>query len=109
MLTGSRIILARALRAGGNGAARGGIVRPTLGSRARRSEVLNTPMHEIEPQQWKVTERDFRFGAPLRWERDDVPRLIEFEAAYLKRHGLFLPGEEKRLEAADFEPEAINA
>jgi hypothetical protein len=34
------------------------------------------------------------------------PPIFEAEAVYLKRLGLFLPGEEKRLEPSDFEPEA---
>jgi hypothetical protein len=36
------------------------------------------------------------------------PPLYESEAAYLKRLDLLLPGEEKRLDLADFEPEAVN-
>lgn len=36
------------------------------------------------------------------------PPVFESEAAYLKRHGLFLPGEEKRLTDADFRPEVIS-
>lgn len=36
----------------------------------------------------------------------DPPR-YESQAAYLDRHGLFLPGERRRLTAADFEPETI--
>jgi hypothetical protein len=35
------------------------------------------------------------------------PPTFKSEAAYLRRHGLFLPGEEKRLTSADFEPEAV--
>ena len=34
------------------------------------------------------------------------PPIFESEAAYLERHGLFLPGERKRLRKVDFEPEA---
>ena len=37
---------------------------------------------------------------------EDPPR-YESEAAYLERHGLFLPGEKKRLKKSDFEPESI--
>ncbi|HJU18585.1 MAG TPA: hypothetical protein VJ770_19205 [Stellaceae bacterium] len=33
------------------------------------------------------------------------PPVFESQAAYLDRHGLFLPGERRRLKAADFEPE----
>jgi hypothetical protein len=32
---------------------------------------------------------------------------FESQATYLKRHGLFLPGEERRLRKADWEPELI--
>jgi hypothetical protein len=35
------------------------------------------------------------------------PPLFESEAAYLRRLGLFLPGEERRLDASDFEPTPI--
>ena len=38
---------------------------------------------------------------------DDTPR-FESQAAYLKRHGLFLAGEQRRLRKADWEPEAIS-
>jgi hypothetical protein len=37
---------------------------------------------------------------------DDLP-LFEAQAAYLKRLGLFLPGEARRLSKADYEPEAV--
>lgn len=37
----------------------------------------------------------------------DDPPLYESEAAFLERHGLFLPGERKRLKKADFEPETL--
>jgi hypothetical protein len=37
---------------------------------------------------------------------NDPPR-FESQASYLKRHGLLLPGEAKRLKAADFEPELV--
>jgi hypothetical protein len=37
----------------------------------------------------------------------DDPPLYESEASYLDRCGLFLPGERKRLKAADFEPETL--
>ena len=36
----------------------------------------------------------------------DPPR-YEAQAAYLKRHKLLLPGEERRLAPADFEPEEV--
>lgn len=52
----------------------------------------------------------YEFGIPTLWEdapHDPAkPALFESQAAYLDRHGLFLPGERKRLKAADFEPEA---
>jgi hypothetical protein len=35
------------------------------------------------------------------------PPTFESQAAYLRRHGLFAPGEERRLRAKDFEPETI--
>jgi hypothetical protein len=37
----------------------------------------------------------------------DDPPTFESQAAYLKRHGLFLAGEERRLKKADLEAEAI--
>jgi hypothetical protein len=46
------------------------------------------------------------------WERDapkEPRRRTESQASYLKRHGLFLPGEEKRLKPKDFRPEAVTA
>lgn len=39
----------------------------------------------------------------------DDPPVFESQAAFLGRHGLFLPGEAERLTEADFEPEAIEA
>jgi hypothetical protein len=39
----------------------------------------------------------------------DDPPLYESQAAYLERHGLFLPGERRRLRKADFEPEPVLA
>ncbi len=51
----------------------------------------------------------FTRGIPDSWEGFDKadPPLIESEASYLKRLGLFLPGEEKRLPADAFEPERV--
>ena len=53
---------------------------------------------------------------PLWWKYDaPEPRQrlgessVESEAAYLRRHKLFLPGERKRLRARDFIPEAVDA
>jgi hypothetical protein len=39
----------------------------------------------------------------------DDPPTYESQAAYLERHGLYLPGERRRLTKRDFEPEAIGA
>ncbi|MGO4564807.1 hypothetical protein AB4Z52_07000 [Rhizobium sp. 2YAF20] len=36
-----------------------------------------------------------------------VPAVYESQAAYLERRGLFLPGERKRISAADLEPEVL--
>lgn len=46
------------------------------------------------------------FGVPL--DPNDPPR-YEAQASYLKRHGLLLPGEERRLRPADFEAETVTA
>jgi hypothetical protein len=46
---------------------------------------------------------DFKGVAP---DPDDPP-VFESEAAYLKRHGLLLPGEGSRLTTNDFEPEVL--
>jgi hypothetical protein len=48
----------------------------------------------------------FAYGIADTWvgiDSDDPP-FFESQAAYLKRHGLFMPGEERR---SDFEPETI--
>jgi hypothetical protein len=37
----------------------------------------------------------------------DDPPTLESQAAYLERHGMFLPGEPKRLTDDDFEPESV--
>jgi len=37
----------------------------------------------------------------------DDPPTFESQAAYLKRHGLFMAGEERRLKKADWEAEVI--
>jgi hypothetical protein len=37
----------------------------------------------------------------------DNPPIYESQASYLERHGLFLPGERRRLKPADFEPERV--
>ena len=36
------------------------------------------------------------------------PRLIESQSSFLKRHDLFLEGEERQLTAEDFEPELVD-
>jgi hypothetical protein len=57
-----------------------------------------------------ATSPHWPLGIPTPWETidaDDRPR-FESQAAYLKRYGLFLPGEEERLTAADFEPEVVD-
>ena len=46
---------------------------------------------------------DFEGLAP---DPNDPPK-YESQAAYLQRHGLLLPGELKRLDPADFEPELV--
>lgn len=43
-------------------------------------------------------------GVPI---NPNDPPVFESSAVYLKRHGLFLPGEERRLTPADFEPETV--
>jgi hypothetical protein len=54
----------------------------------------------VRPEYW--------CGMPHYWTRLDPldPPKFEAEASYLKRHRLFLPGEERRLTEADFQPEA---
>ena len=49
------------------------------------------------------------FGIPTGWHEIDAddPPIFESEAAYLKRLGLFLPGEARRLKPADFEPVVV--
>jgi hypothetical protein len=56
---------------------------------------------ELIPCQWK--EGDFK-GKAI---DPDNPPVYESQSSYLKRHNLFVPGEERRLKAKDFEPEAI--
>jgi len=49
------------------------------------------------------------YGIPTMWwgyEEDDPP-CFESTASYLKRHGLFLPDEERELSDEDFEPELV--
>jgi len=70
----------------------------------------------------------FEYGMPSRWLLDDShwtdsgrkqpaayvrfdpahPPTFEAQATYLKRLKLLLPGEERRLKAADFDPESID-
>jgi hypothetical protein len=51
------------------------------------------------------------WGRPEYWETLSSvnPPLFESEAAYLKRLGLLLPGEARRLGKMDYEPECICA
>jgi hypothetical protein len=53
-----------------------------------------------------ATSAAYAYGLPTAWidfDEDDPPT-FESEAAYLKRHGLLMAGEERR---ADFEPVAV--
>src|SRR5881397_1261067 len=47
----------------------------------------------------------FIYGIPARWHSIDPadPPRFESQASYLQRHGLFVPHEEERLSAEDFE------
>jgi hypothetical protein len=60
------------------------------------------------PVDW-ITGEDLHTWPGLMAEPYDPadPPLFEAQAAYLRRHGLFLQGERRRLRAADFEPEAV--
>jgi hypothetical protein len=60
------------------------------------------------PVDW-ITGEDLRVWPKLIAEPYDPadPPLFEAQAEYLRRHGMFLPGERRRLRAADFEPEAV--
>lgn len=51
----------------------------------------------------------YTFGIPDGWEGFNKadPPIFESEASYLKRFGLFLPGEEKRISADAYEPEVL--
>jgi hypothetical protein len=63
-----------------------------------------------EPLGARLYGPECRFGIPLKWVQDPDPRdppAFEAQASYLKRHGLFLPGEEKRLQKADFAPDIV--
>jgi hypothetical protein len=48
----------------------------------------------------------FNTGGVIPVNPDDPPR-FESQASYLRRFGLLLPGEERRLGPSDFEPEVI--
>jgi hypothetical protein len=54
----------------------------------------------------RAVKPSFSYGIPDIWVgiNQDDPPVFESQAAFLKRHGMFLPGEEKR---SDFEPETI--
>ena len=87
----------------------------------RRLGGIGTPSHEC-----LAYKPHYDYGLPAhwvkKWESDyynsegdfegvaidpENPPKYESEAAYLERHALFLPGEKKRLQKADFEPELI--
>lgn len=55
----------------------------------------------------RAVKPSFSFGIPNVWAGidEDDPPVFESQAAYLKRHGLLLAGEERR---ADFEPEVVS-
>jgi hypothetical protein len=55
------------------------------------------------PTIWLTVEHE-QLSAPAFDPAD--PPLFEAEASYLERHGLFLPGERRRLRKADWAPEA---
>lgn len=64
------------------------------------------------PTRW-ITKKDLEgrhgqklSGNPFAYDPCDPP-VFEAQAAYLKRHQLFLPGEAKRLAADDFAPEHV--
>ncbi len=80
---------------------------------------IGTPQHEV-----LCYVPAFAFGIPAGWIDEGLvayygpafkgvaidpedPPLFESHASYLGRHGLFLPGERKRLTKADWEPEAL--
>jgi hypothetical protein len=56
---------------------------------------------------WSDRLRRDRPGFTGRAYHPGDPPTFESQAAYLARHGLFLPGERRRLRKADFEPEAV--
>jgi hypothetical protein len=60
-----------------------------------------TPAHEVQ-----ATGPTFAYGIPTVWvglDEDDPP-IFESQAAYLKRHGLLLDGEERRVQSSFEEP-----
>jgi hypothetical protein len=59
-------------------------------------DIHGAPIGDLYP-------RDFK-GVAI--DPNDPPT-FESQAAYLKRHGLFLAGEERRLKKSDFEPETV--
>ena len=62
---------------------------------------IGVPDYEV-----KCTKPSFSYGIADIWagiDEDDLP-LFESQAAYLKRNGFLLPGEERR---SDFEPDAV--
>lgn len=76
------------------------------GSLERYCEPRRVVGGDGEPAEcWAPTD----WGILNEWVRvnPDDPPLIESQAAYLKRHGLLLRGEAKRLKARDFKPERL--
>lgn len=83
------------------------IAKEGLTIRTDRGGKKSNPVPSFEAS---ATSPHWPLGIPTPWETidaDDPPR-FESQAAYLKRDGLFLPGEEERLTAADFEPEVVD-
>lgn len=65
---------------------------------------VGRPAHEVD-----ATFPEYRLGIPVHWATISAksPPKFESQAAYLQRHGLLLPREEKRLGKADFKPELV--
>ncbi len=61
--------------------------------------------HALEDSRY--SQSNFVLGVPQHLKGHPRSIRVESQASYLRRHGLFKPGEEKRLTAADFQPEQI--
>jgi hypothetical protein len=59
-------------------------------------DIHGTPIGDLYPRNFKGVAND-----------PNDPPTFESQAAYLKRHGLFLAGEERRLKKADWETESV--